>query len=60
MNHLVTPVPDGGSIMQGIQVAGPRPTLLLLVYMAYRWVNDDLFDPEIYQKTTGNKGTAGK
>ena len=60
MNHLVTPVPGGGNIMQGIQVAGPRSTLLLSVKMAYRWVNDDLYDPEIYQKTTGNKGTAGK
>ena len=31
MNHLGTHVPDGGNIMQGIQVAGLRHTLLLSV-----------------------------
>ena len=46
MSHLVSPIPDGGNRIQGIQVAGPRPILLLSAYMPCRGVKENIEDFE--------------
>ena len=46
IGHLVTPIPDGGNRIQGVEIAGDKPTLLLSVYMPCRGIKDNIEDYE--------------
>ena len=44
ISHLVSPIPDGGNRIQGIEIAGDKPTLLLSVYMPCKGLKANLED----------------
>ena len=46
IGHLVTPIPDGGNRIQGVEIAGDKPTLLPSVYMPCKGIKDNIEDYE--------------